>query len=315
MIGDMKNPVLEVVNVWKRYGAVPALAGVSFTIQAGELFGLLGPNGAGKTTVMSILSGLSDASEGHVKLFGQTLSTDDHELRRHVGLATQDLAIYPELTARENLAFFGQLYGIKGAELAARINEMLAAVELTDRADHRTATFSGGMKRRLNLAVAVMHRPRLLLLDEPTTGVDPQSRNHIFEQVRSLNAAGLTVIYTSHYMEEVQTLCPRLAILDHGHVKACDTLPNLLHQLDAVARVTLSQIPSGIVERVQQWPGVTRCVLTPTSVEFAAQNVAPLLPKLMALCAEHGVECTNIELEQPSLERVFLSLTGHALRD
>ena len=311
----MKNPVLEVVNVWKRYGAVPALAGVSFTIQAGELFGLLGPNGAGKTTLMSILSGLSDASEGHVKLFGQKLSTDDHELRRHVGLATQDLAIYPELTARENLAFFGQLYGIKGAELMSRIDEMLAAVELTDRANHRTATFSGGMKRRLNLAVAVMHRPRLLLLDEPTTGVDPQSRNHIFEQVRSLNAAGLTVIYTSHYMEEVQTLCPRLAILDHGQVKACDTLPKLLHQLDAVARVTLSQTPNGIAERVQQWPGVTRCLVTPTGVEFAAQNVSPLLPKLMALCAEHGVVCTNIELEQPSLERVFLSLTGHALRD
>ena len=216
----MKNPVLEVVNVWKRYGAVPALAGVSFNVEAGELFGLLGPNGAGKTTLMAILSGLSDASEGHVKLFGQKLSTDDHELRRHVGLATQDLAIYPELTARENLAFFGQLYGIKGAELTSRIDEMLAAVELTDRANHRTATFSGGMKRRLNLAVAVMHRPRLLLLDEPAVGLSGSERDHLVNVLRRLSGEGIAVLLVEHTIDMVMAISDKVVVLNYGQVIA-----------------------------------------------------------------------------------------------
>lgn len=224
MIAGMSDEILAAVDVRKSYSRTPALNGVSLSVSQGELFGLLGPNGAGKTTLLSILAGLTNADAGRVTLLDEPFHTGRRDLRRIVGLATQDLAIYPELTARENLLFFGRLYGMHGADLRGRVEEMLAAVGLTDRGDHRAGTFSGGMKRRLNLAVAVVHRPRLLLLDEPTTGVDPQSRNHIFERVRALNSEGLTVIYTSHYMEEVQTLCPRIAVLDAGRVLACDTL-------------------------------------------------------------------------------------------
>jgi len=311
----MPTPFLEVVDVEKRYGSTVALGGVSLTVEEGELFGLLGPNGAGKTTLMAILAGLFDADRGHIQLMGQRFTTDRRDLRHHVGIATQDLAVYPDLTARENLTFFGRLYGLGGAELQRRVERMLAAVALTDRADQRAKTFSGGMKRRLNLAVAVVHGPQLLLLDEPTTGIDPQSRNHIFEQVKALNAAGMTIIYTSHYMEEVQLLCPRLAILDGGQLKACDTVPNLLQRFDAVARVKAAPVSAELVQRLTELPGVKRCKATAEGFELAAANLAPLLPKMLTVCAAMAVEVAAIDLEQPSLERVFLNLTGRGLRD
>ncbi|OWK35124.1 ABC transporter ATP-binding protein [Fimbriiglobus ruber] len=311
----MTTPILDATDVHKSYGRSPALAGVSLAVSPGELFGLLGPNGAGKTTLLSILSGLTNADRGAVSLFGKTFDSSHRDLRRAVGLATQDLAIYPELTARENLTFFGKLYGMRGGDLAKRVDEMLAAVALTDRGNDRAGTFSGGMKRRLNLAVSVVHRPQLLLLDEPTTGVDPQSRNHIFEQVKALNAAGLTVIYTSHYMEEVQSLCPRIAILDAGRVMACDTRTNLLKSLDAIARVHLSAVPPGLVERIAVLPGVKHCTPTADGLELTATDVAPVLPKLIAICTELGAEPTALNIDQPNLERVFLHLTGRGLRD
>jgi ABC-2 type transport system ATP-binding protein len=307
----MTQPVLEVTGVRKSYGRTVALGGVSFAVNEGELFGLLGPNGAGKTTLMSILAGLTDASAGEVRLFGKPFTAADRNARRQIGIATQDLALYPELTARENLRFFGKLYGFRDPDLADRVAEMLAAVGLTDRGDHRAGTFSGGMKRRLNLAVALVHRPKILLLDEPTTGVDPQSRNHIFEQVRAANAAGLTVIYTSHYMEEVQALCPRLAILDGGTVRACDTLPNLLAGLDAVATLTLPAVPDDLPDRLRAIPGVTAVNRDGNVLRVTAAELSPLLPRLIAECRE----LTALDIKQPTLEQVFLSLTGAALRD
>lgn len=307
--------MVEVGGVRKRYGSAVALDGVDLSVSAGELFGLLGPNGAGKTTLMSILSGLTDPTGGTVRLFGEPFGTATRNRRHLVGLATQDLAIYPELTARENLWFFGRLYGMRGTDLRGRADGLLREVGLLDRADHRAGTFSGGMKRRLNLAAAVVHRPKLLLLDEPTTGVDPQSRNHIFDQVKALNAAGMTVIYTSHYMEEVQTLCPRLAILDGGRVRACDTLPNLLRRLDAAARVRLDRVPPGLLDRVAALPGVKASAATPAGLDVTAADVAPVLPRLLAACGEFGASPTGIDLDQPTLERVFLSLTGRELRD
>ncbi len=311
----MATPVIEVEDVRKRYGPTVALDGVSLSVEPGELFGLLGPNGAGKTTLMSILAGLTDPDGGSVRLFGKPFTTADRDLRRQVGLATQDLAVYPELTARENLTFFGKLYGLRGHDLRDRVAGMLDAVELTDRADDRAGTFSGGMKRRLNLAVAVVHRPQVLLLDEPTTGVDPQSRNHIFERVKALNAAGLTVVYTSHYMEEVQTLCTRIAVLDGGQVRACDTLPNLLRMFDAVARLRLPTTPTGLADRLAAVPGVKRVQPTADGLDILAADLAPILPKLLTTCAGFGVEPTALDLDQPTLERVFLHLTGRGLRD
>lgn len=306
----MPHPVLAVADVRKNYGQFAALSGVSFDVQPGELFGLLGPNGAGKTTLMSILAGLTAATSGEVRLFGARFTPADREVRKRIGIATQELSIYPDLTARENLRFFGKLYGMTASDLPGRVDELLAAVGLTDRADDRAGTFSGGMKRRLNLAAAVVHRPDLLLLDEPTTGVDPQSRNHIFDQVRAQNAAGMTVIYTSHYMEEVQALCPRLAILDGGAVRACDTLTHLLARLDSTARLTLAN-PDGVLDRVRSLPGVKSAAVSGGKLAVTTADLPPLLPKLLAAAGE----VTALDIEQPTLERVFLALTGRGLRD
>ena len=232
-----------------------------------------------------------------------------------LGSHPQDLAIYPELTASENLDFFGRLYGLNGSNLKQRIATLLAAVGLSDRAHSRTHTFSGGMKRRLNLAVAVIHEPELLLLDEPTTGVDPQSRNHIFDYVRQLNADGMTIIYTSHYMEEVQLLCNRIAILEAGQLLACDTLRNLLATMDAQATFTLPNPAESLLEKIRNIPNVKSCQATDNGLTVTANSIASLLPKVMRLCMENDTEPITIDIDQPTLERVFLHLTGRALRD
>jgi ABC-2 type transport system ATP-binding protein len=311
----MSAPVLAAVGVRKAHGGTLALDGVSVEVGEGEVFGLLGPNGAGKTTLISILAGLSPADAGTVTLFGAPFTPADRNRRRLIGLGTQDLSIYPDLTARENLHFFGKLYGLRGAELSGRVAELLGAVGLADRADDRAGTFSGGMKRRLNLAAAVVHRPRVLFLDEPTTGVDPQSRNHIFEQVKALSAAGMTVIYTSHYLEEVQALCPRLAVLDHGKVRACDTLPNLLRRLNTTLRLGLAAVPPGFAERLAALPGVTAVTPTADGFELVVDEAAPALARAASACAAAGVGLTTAVATEPTLERVFLELTGAALRD
>ncbi len=311
----MSEPVLEATDVRKRYGETVALGGVSLTVGAGELFGLLGPNGAGKTTLIGILSGLADADGGEVKLFGRRLTRSARDLRRLVGIGTQDLSIYPDLTARENLRFFGKLYGLGGAGLRDRVEEVLAAVGLTDRADERAGRFSGGMKRRLNLAAAVVHGPRVLFLDEPTTGVDPQSRNHIFRHVKALNAAGLTVVYTSHYMEEVQALCTRIAVLDDGALRACDTLPNLLKLLDARVRLRFAAAPPGFAASLEQLPGAKKVVPADDGFDVTTDAIPELLPRVLALAAEYGTTVTAIDPREPTLERVFLHLTGRELRD
>ena len=307
----MANPVLEVQDVRKQYGHAVALGGVSLAVQPGELFGLLGPNGAGKTTLLSIVSGLLAPTHGTVQIDGQRLGMTDRELRRKIGFATQDLAIYPELTARENLEFFGRLYGFKGQLLSNRVNTLLDSVALTDRANQRCGTFSGGMKRRLNLAVALVHEPKLLLLDEPTTGVDPQSRRHIFEQVRERNRAGLTVIYTSHYMEEVQELCTRIAIVDHGKMVACDTLEHLLDRLDSTAKLDVEQASDSLVSQLITWPELTSVQVDGTMLTVTGPKLATVLAKLLAAVGP----VRSIEVTAPTLERVFLSLTGNTLRD
>ena len=223
-------------------------------MREGELFGLLGPNGAGKTTLLSILSCLLEPTAGEVRLEGRPVRRGDARLRRLIGVAPQELALYGDLTARENLHFFGELYGLRGAALRARVNEVLAAVALADKADDRVHTFSGGMKRRLNLGAALVHGPRLLLLDEPTVGVDPQSRNHIFEEVRRLNKTGVTILYTSHYMEEVQALCPRVGVIDHGRLAACGDVADLLRELNGLIRIRVPRLTPGLRERLQAVP-------------------------------------------------------------
>jgi ABC-2 type transport system ATP-binding protein len=311
----MTAPLLDVIDLHKRYGQTIALGGVSFQVAEGEMFGLLGPNGAGKTTLLSILSCLLAPSAGEAYILGTRVRAHDRELRRQIGIVPQELAVYGELSGRENLRFFGELYGESGPPLRQRVGEVLAAVGLEEHADRRVDTYSGGMKRRLNLGVALLHRPRLLLLDEPTTGVDPQSRNHIFEEVRRLNAAGVTVVYTSHSMEEVQALCTRIGIMDHGRLIACDTLPALLQQLEGLIRIRVPHVTPMLRDRVKQLPDMRLTERDTRALELECRDVKSTLLRLLAVLNELHVELTHLETEEPNLERVFLHLTGRALRD
>ena len=307
--------LLDVSDVRKSYGHIQALRGVSFQVQEGELFGLLGPNGAGKTTLISILSCLLAPTAGEARLDGKPIRLNDLASRRQIGLVPQDLAVYGELTARENLAFFGRLYGLQGSELNRRVDEVLETIALGDRAKDRVNTFSGGMKRRLNLGVSILHQPKLLLLDEPTTGVDPQSRNRIFEEVRRLNGEGTTIVYTSHYMEEVQALCRRIGILDGGKLIACDTLAKLLHSLEGRIRVRLAQVPASLRQRIQSLPNVHLAEPQANVLELSCKEPARALLELVPLLQEQKLEPLELETQEPNLERVFLHLTGRALRD
>jgi ABC-2 type transport system ATP-binding protein len=341
----MTTPLLEVRDVHMSYGPIQALDGVSFDVAPGEMFGLLGPNGAGKTTLLSILSGLLKASRGEVRLLGEVVTPGNRAVRPLLGIVPQELAVYEELTARENLVFFGELYDLGGAELTQRVDAILAAVGLSQRADSRVRTFSGGMKRRLNLACAMVHQPRLLLLDEPTVGVDPQSRSHIFDEVRRLNAEGTTIVYTSHYMEEVQALCPRIGIIDEGRLRACDTLPNLLKELEGMIRFRVRELPAALRTRIEQMPDVRlmkvqkavhvagsaqdstsgqeaagpQAVEAPTDAvtvaELRCRDVQATVVQLIAAINATEAELVGLEIEEPNLERVFLHLTGRALRD
>jgi ABC-2 type transport system ATP-binding protein len=310
----MTAAFLEVRDLRKRYGPTVALDGVSFEVREGEVFGLLGPNGAGKTTLLSVISCLAEADRGEVRLLGRRLSASDREVRRLIGVVPQELAVYGELTARENLCFFGELYGLGGAALRQRVEGLLAAVGLTDKGGDRVRTFSGGMKRRLNLAAALVHGPRLVLLDEPTVGVDPQSRNHIFEEVRRLNAAGLTVIYTSHYMEEVQALCERIGIMDHGRLQACDTLPRLLQHLRGLIRFRPACLTPALRERIKAIPD-TSLAERGRTLELECADVKGALLRLVSALNEAHADLVSLEIEEPNLERVFLHLTGRELRD
>jgi ABC-2 type transport system ATP-binding protein len=311
----MVVPVLDVIDLAKRYGSTVALDDVSFQVAEGEMFGLLGPNGAGKTTLLLILSCLLAPTSGEVRIQGRKARLTDRELRRQIGIVPQELALYGGLSAGENLEFFARLYGLHGDHLRQRVQEVLAAVGLEDRADRRVEAFSGGMKRRLNLGAALLHQPRLLLLDEPTAGVDPQSRLHIFDEIRRVNEAGVTVVYTSHYMEEVQALCRRVGILDHGRLIACDALPDLLRKMDGLIRFRVPEVTPALRGRVQQLPEVRLLERDGLDLELECRDVKATLPRLLAVLSELQMELLGLEMEEPNLERVFLGLTGSALRD
>jgi ABC-2 type transport system ATP-binding protein len=322
----MSAPFLDVVDLRKNYGGTVALAGVTFQVTEGEIFGLLGPNGAGKTTLLSILSCLLEATSGSARLLGRELVPSDREVRRLLGIVPQELALYDDLTATENLLFFGELYGLMGTDLRGQASSILTAVGLEEKADDRVRTFSGGMKRRLNLGAALMHRPRLLLLDEPTVGVDPQSRNRIFDEVRRLNGQGTTIVYTSHYMEEVQALCRRVGIIDQGRLQACDTVENLLHELEGLIRCRVHPFVPELKARLGELPGCRLTIRPPgrpapaaeatePELELSCRDVKATLVRVVAVLNELQIELVSLETEEPNLERVFLHRTGKALRD
>lgn len=312
--------LLEVDSLVKKYGSLTAVDRLSFNVEQGEAFGLLGPNGAGKSTTMMMICGLLAADSGEVRLEGQRLDRMRPESRQRMGVVPQDLAIYPDLTARENLMFFGSLYHLSGSKLRHKVNDTLERVGLIARADDYAETFSGGMKRRLNFAAAVLHDPILLILDEPTVGVDPQSRAHLIECIRSLQQSGTAIIYASHYMEEVQFVCSRAAIVDHGKLLACDSISTLLKQIpfEVELRLGASKVPDaislGTSARIEQDgdEAVVRFSMQNQSSETALnRDVTSILTTL----EQHAVSVRSIRTHEPNLERLFLKLTGHGLRD
>ncbi|MCW5697729.1 MAG: ABC transporter ATP-binding protein [Bauldia sp.] len=309
--------VLEASGLAKRFGHVQAVNGVSFTIAPGETYGLLGPNGSGKTTTISMICGLLKPDEGTVTVGGQAMTTATLEPKRMIGLVPQDLAIYPDLTARENLRFFGRLYGLGGTELESRITEVLRVIGLADRANDRSGTYSGGMKRRLNIGIGLIHGPTLLVLDEPTVGVDPQSRNAILESVEQLAGAGIAVLYTTHYMEEAERLCDRVGIIDGGEVRAEGTQQELVKLVGEAERIKVegSGDLSGAAARARGVAGVSDASVSPEGVSVLAADAAGVLPAVLSELAAGGMSVSSVVVEKPDLETVFLHLTGKALRD
>jgi ABC-2 type transport system ATP-binding protein len=307
------TPILALAGLGKDYGDRRAVGEVNLEIAAGSIVGLLGPNGAGKTTTISMASGVTTPTRGTARVDGHDVWRAPRQAKRALGLVPQELALYDELSPVQNLRFFGQLYGLAGAELAARVDWALGVAGLSDRARDRVDEFSGGMKRRLNLAAGVLHRPKLLVLDEPTVGVDPQSRNHIFETVRALRDDGMTVLYTSHYMEEVEALCDRVAIMDHGAIVA----------EGAIASLVAAQGGDGTDVVVEGDPAAARAAavaaVAPREVggdgaTIRLPEIAPLAPVIAAIEAT-GAVIKSITSRRGDLEGVFLSVTGKALRD
>ena len=309
--------VLRATGLRKVFGDLVAVDDVSVHIAPKETYGLLGPNGAGKTTAISMIAGLLEPDAGEAIVDGHRVTTRTVRARAAIGLVPQELAIYPDLTGRENLDFFGKLYGLSGRVLAARVDEVLEVIGLTDRAGDLTGEFSGGMQRRLNIGVGLLHRPKLLILDEPTVGVDPQSRNAILESVESLAGEGMAVLYTTHYMEEAERLCDRIGILDQGDVKAEGTRRELVALVGERDRISLSA-PGPLdaaVEAARRLDGVASVSARPGGLDVVVDDASSLLPRLLAEVSATGVQITGVEVAQPDLEAVFLHLTGKALRD
>jgi ABC-2 type transport system ATP-binding protein len=302
----------------KKFGAATAVAEVSFAAAPGEVLGLLGPNGAGKSTTISMLAGLMRPDGGSVHIDGIPLGTGADPTKRRLGLVTQEIALIDELPARMNLEFFGGLYGLAGRRLAGRIAAALELTSLGDRAGDAPKEFSGGMRRRLNIACALLHEPQILLLDEPTVGVDPQSRNAIFETIEALAGAGRTMVYTTHYMEEVERLCDRVVIIDHGRVLADDTLTGLLASAPVSNTLMLKYdvAPDGAaLEEIKNLPGVIRVELAGPELSVSATDLGTAAPRVLERLAARGFSCQELTSRRANLEDVFLALTGRTLRD
>lgn len=309
--------MLEVKGLTKNYGKLLAVEDVSFRAERGETIGLLGPNGAGKTTTVSIIAGLLSPDAGEVLVEGYRVKSDTDPVKLRIGLVPQDIGLYDQLSARDNLTFFAALYSIAGAPARKIIAEVLDVVGLSDRADDKVHTFSGGMKRRLNLAGALLHDPQILLLDEPTVGVDPQSRNAIFENLEALKRRGKTLLYTTHYMEEAERLCDRVIIIDHGKVIADDTLSGL-HKLLPVTNVLaigLDRADGFNPDKILALPEVKFAQLEKSTLRVAVHDLSRGAPGILRWLTENGHRYNHVASEQPDLETVFLTLTGRSLRD
>jgi ABC-2 type transport system ATP-binding protein len=310
--------VLACRDLRKRYGERLAVDGVGFQVAAVETYGLLGPNGAGKTTTISMICGLLRRDGGEVTVAGVSLDRDPGAVKAAIGYVPQDVALYQDLTGRENLRFWARMYGLAGGELADRVDGALTVVGLTERAGDKVAAYSGGMQRRLNIAAGLLHRPRLLVLDEPTVGVDPQSRNAILENVEALGGEGVAVLYTTHYMEEAERLCDRVGIIDQGRLIAEGTRRELVATIGERDRIELAASGDlvGLAAAARRTlDGVDEATVVPGGLHLVGRDGRRLLPRLLELAEQAGVEVTSVEVVEPDLEAVFLHLTGKALRD
>lgn len=311
--------ILEVKDIAKKYGDFTAVKGITFDIKEGEIFSLLGPNGAGKTTTISMLSTLYTPTSGDATIGGHSVTKDPMAVRQIIGVVPQDLALYEDLTARENLIFWGEMYGLSGKTLNSRVDEVLEQIGLVDKAKSRVKTYSGGMKRRVNIGVGLLHKPKLLFMDEPTVGIDPQSRRAILDTVKDLNKQGMTVLYTTHYMEEASELSNRVGIIDHGELIAIGTQKELTQQVGETETLILHIGENDDAEALaNSLKGVKDIIDATTSdheVSVVAHEAEDVLAGVVTKANERGIKIRSIDIREPNLEAVFLHLTGRALRD
>jgi ABC-2 type transport system ATP-binding protein len=313
--------MLEVQELIKQYPGTdePAVKGISFGVRRGELFSLLGPNGAGKTTIIGMLSCLLTPTAGDALIDGHSVRSDPTQVKRTIGIVPQDIALYPTLTARENLRFWGWMYGLGGKDLARRIEAILETVGLRDRGNDRVESYSGGMKRRINIAAGLLHEPKLVFLDEPTVGIDPQSRRNILDMVKTLNEEGMTVLYTTHYMEEAQELSQRIGIIDHGKLIALGTLEELTRligrQDEIELKIASEHAGPELAEALGKVRGVRSAHSENHTVRLTADDANASLPDVISVANARGVKVIGVDVREPNLEAVFLHLTGRALRD
>ncbi len=311
--------ILEVKDLAKNYGDFQAVKGVSFNIEEGEIFSLLGPNGAGKTTTISMLSTLYTPTSGDATIAGHSITKNPMDVRNAIGVVPQDLALYEDLTARENLIFWGQMYGLGGNALKSRVDEVLEQIGLTEKAKDRVKTYSGGMKRRVNIGVGLLHKPKLLFMDEPTVGIDPQSRRAILDTVKDLNKKGMTVLYTTHYMEEAEELSNRVGIIDHGELIAIGTQKELTKQVGETETLVLhigeNEDPEALVASFKTIKEVLEANVINNEISVITPSAKDVLASVVTKANERGIKIHSIDIREPNLEAVFLHLTGRALRD
>ncbi|MBK8418466.1 MAG: ATP-binding cassette domain-containing protein [Anaerolineales bacterium] len=311
--------ILEVQNLVKNYGDFQAVKGVSFNIEEGEIFSLLGPNGAGKTTTISMLSTLYTPTSGDAVIGGHSVTKDPMAVRGVIGVVPQDLALYEDLTARENLIFWGQMYNLSGKALHARVDEVLEQIGLTDKAKDRVKTYSGGMKRRVNIGVGLLHKPRLLFMDEPTVGIDPQSRRAILDTVKDLNKQGMTLLYTTHYMEEAEELSNRVGIIDHGELIAIGSQKELTQQVGQsetlILHINENDDPQALIPSFKGITDVLEANVIGAEISIITPSAKDVLASVVSKANERGIKIRSIDIREPNLEAVFLHLTGRALRD